>query len=451
LKNIFFLLFLTPFITYAQSGELELESLDDLKILESFENESDPQDLIKDQSVVNDKEFSTDDLSLEQEMLEDLDLESEMASENTSNERSLKETVEVKSIEKNLRPKYKNLIRKDEVSLDEELDFQDLSEDNIKAHTQKIKDFEENTKPISIDKIIYAKEKVLNKRFSDWEKTALKIQLEDIAMSELSMGQIFKGTKLINIKTNKTHYLPKTITVRFHERLDLSKNRYIRSKEGELSYKTFYRNISNIDKVSNLYRSPYEFKRLKRKEKDEVFDKDLPGIFKFNIHTGLNSPNYTRDLLNETQSVTPVLRLEGSYITNKSNFFETGLVLMYESLSGDLENGGSYSFDAYSLGINLLSPNLVGKYGLIIQPRLSLFSNLSISDGAENYNVDMVETTLLIGLERELNFGQYGRYSFGLNYQRKWYQADSKNVILDLNTTSNYDDSIAFSFGFRFY
>lgn len=443
-------MFLFPLFVYAQSGDLELESLDDLEILESFENESTSPEPLDEELVSENKDFLEDDINLEQEILQDFDLESELSSNSLKDEKALKETVEVKNFERNLKPKYKNLIKKDEISLDEEIDYQQLPEDNIETHTKIIKDFQVNNNPISIDKIIYAKEEVSNKRFHDWEKSALKVQLNDISKSKLSLGQIFKGTKLINIKTNKIHYPTKTITVRFHEKLDTSKNRYIRSKNGQLTYRTFHKNISKVDKVSNLYRSPYQFKRLKKKEKSDVYDKELSGFYKFNMHTGLNSLNYTRELQGDTQSITPILRLEASYITNKSNFFETGLVVMYESMSGDLENGGSYSFDSYSIGFNLASPNFIGKYALIVQPRVSLFSNLSLSSEDESYNVDLVETALLIGLEREIYFTEYGKYNLGFNYQRKWYQADSKDVILDLNSTSNYDDSLAISFGFRF-
>ncbi len=472
MKILLGIFILIPFTTFSQVGTIELESVEDLEILEQFEKEKDMQEKIEPQLSKDEKYLQQkieEEVSIEEDILEELGIDESFLAEESEEkenepieevfveyeeefkeEKKLEETITKEQInpERNLRPKFENLIKKDEIAVDEQLDFNLEGEKSLEFHQNYIKDFKAETAPKSIDKIIYAQEEALARRFKNWEKEALKVQIVDIAASPLYVGQIYKGTKIINTHTNEVFYTQKTITVRAHSKVDSGDFKFLRSKNGDLTFKTYYKNIANISEVANLYRPPYKFKRLQKKVKKEIIDKELPYKLNLYLHTGLNSPNYTNELLDDPDSIAAMVRAELRFTTNQKNYFETGLSIMYETISGELTSGGSYKINSLSLGANFVTPKLLGDFYFLIQPSLSLASNLELNRTEESYELDFAENAILLAIERELIFSPYGNYIFGFNYQRKWYQADSDGIILSSDNTANHDDSFAISLGF---
>lgn len=456
-------------IGHAQINDIELESLDDLSILEEFEqgSESEAQeaeDEVEDETDIVFKnvdeedplldELADDDSFLNEESDEELAFAEEEEKAQEDSKAAIEELTSTQSIneveENGLSPEeLTNITPFEEADLaDKTTPIEELQDNNDEINRKLINDFAK-IKDSQVDQVVEEVKKNNKSRFTHYEINVLKVQLKDIAKSPIKVFQITKGAKLIRISDSKVLYTPKTITVRAHTLTDFYKNKYVIDKKGKLLYKVHFQSISDIGRITNLYRAPRRFKRLEKKIKKVIYDDKFDFSVKFNVHTGLSSPEYTKSLLSDPSPFAPLLRLESTIQTNQKFFFEPGFSFMYESVSGNFESNGNYNISSFSVGPSLKSQPLLFDFGLIIQPRVSLQSQVNYSKNGFTNQFDLAETTFLLGLEKEKYYKGFGHYTFGLNFQRKWIKADSNTVFIELGNHVDHDDSFALSFGHR--
>jgi hypothetical protein len=480
---IFSLLLTSNTKVFSQINDIELESLDDLSILEDFEkggedeiaqeddeNDEDLEEKDEDEVVESigsplqqdplpdslDGNFALDDSFLEDDFGDEFK-EKGGNEVNTENKEELAallegETEDMGSIiseNELVESDLKNIIPFDEVDLSEQkTSLDELQDTNQEINKDIINEFAK-IKESKIDELIEEVKQNNKSRFSNKELKILKVQLSEIAKSPIKVFQVQRGTKLIRISDNKVLYTPKSLTVRAHVLTDHYKNKYIINKKGNLLYKVHFREISDIARVTNLYRAPQKFIRLEKKIKKNIYDENFDYSLKFKMHAGVNSAEYTKSLLSDPTGIAPMLRTEVTVLTNKKFFFESGMTFMYESVAGRFKSNGKYSISSFSFGPSFKSKPLLWDLGLVIQPRLAAFSRVNYTKNNISNGIDLSETSLLIGLEKEKIYKGYGHYLYGVNFQRKWIKANAKTVFLDVGNHLSHDDSFAFYVGHR--
>ena len=311
-----------------------------------------------------------------------------------------------------------------------------------------IQEFQENLNS-DIESVIQEVDKNNQRRYTQNELKAYELQLKEISESPIRLYQVMRGTNLIRISDNIVVYTTKHITVRAHTLTDQYHNKYIVDKSGKPVFRVHYNQLSSIAEVTNLHRAPYYYQELPKKIKVKKKDRKLSYELNFNLHTGLNSPNYSKDLMDNPKSFAPLYRFEMSWISQNNFLLRPGLSLMYETISGQFETSGNYQFKSLSIGPVFTTKPLWKNITLSFQARLSLYSQLELTKLQQSKELELKETAALISLEKDYKTNSLGHISFGLNFQRKWIDANAGDVILEVNNNSEYDDSIAISIGHK--
>lgn len=458
---------------YAQ--DIELEDVDDLSILDEFDKEeSGIEDSLKpDEEEAEEVEIGdvTEEDNID-DLLEDID-ESE-ASETASKteddfskeEKDLEENLDFlnedfkdeKEVAEGKEPELKEL-GLDESDLDEidalagfEIEQNPLQvnqEGDEEINFKLIQEFSKYSEN-NYDEVILNAKRNKENVYSNFEIEALKTQLKDILGSDLRLAYLARGTRLTRIKDGKVVYTTRPVTVRVYTQPDYNKDRYIIDKNGHLLYKTFYKKVSDIKRISDLYRKPHKFVRYPKKTiKRNINDKSFPYSILVNAHVGLNIPNYTDDLLEVDSAVAPLFRAELILMSQKNLRFNTGLSLNYETLTGILDNTGTYQQYSFSIGPHFKLNEFWGDIALIVQPRVSIFSELA---AASQNNVDtlkLTETSFLLGLESDNKIKNYGTMVLGFSAQRKWINTSTQNADYSIGDSTRSDDSFTIYIGHR--
>lgn len=331
------------------------------------------------------------------------------------------------------------------------LELDDNTYEQNKAQTLDFSALEDLKKKreLNINRIIEAKKRENKQRYTNGQIEAYKVQLSDIIKSPTRPVVIPRQTRLIRLEDDKFFYTPKSISTRAHTLLDASKNRYIVDKSGEIKYKVYFNEITDISRITELHHEPHNFKRLKKIIKPKVYDDKFKFSLKANMNMGLYRAYYTKSLINHNADLLPLIRFESGLLTNHSFDYQAGLVFAYEAVNGTTEGAESkFNYKSFSLGPSFQSKPLLWDYSIIVQSRLSIFSSISIANSNKTTNYNLSETSLLIGLEKKRDFKNIGKYIYGANFQRKWVRANASGIALDVGSHVDYDDSFALSIGF---
>ena len=313
--------------------------------------------------------------------------------------------------------------------------------DDIFSELQSIRDKK-------IEKVIEARKYSQNRRYTDTELFTLKITLEDVVKSELRSAFIEKGAVLIELSTGEVKYTPKELSVNAFAKVDRYGFRYIINKEGVPKYKVSIDNITDVEKITDLYREPKEFTRLAKKAPVKVYDTDLNYSLDFNFHTGISFTQFTKSIIEDASDYAALIRLELAANTNFDLPVDTGLALVYEGVSGDLENaGGSFSSRALSLGPNFQMTDILGSYDLKLQPRIAIISDLNERRDGKTTTHKLSDTSLLVALEKEVSWQTIGTFTLGYSFQRKWLKPKANSTGLNFNSSAEADDSFAIYVG----
>lgn len=311
----------------------------------------------------------------------------------------------------------------------------------------------------TIDDLREREEKVLEeivdpirKNYSPYEKYALKVQLKDILSSPTYRGHILRGAKLVDLKTDRQVKLTKDVFVNAHSLSDAAGYTYLQSEDGRPHFKTLANNVSNISEVTKMREPPPYYTPVVKKEIENKNDTDLVFFTEANLHLGLTSPKFTKDLLNsESDSFGKSIRYEAQAYSMFSLPFFLGLSAMAETASGDLGGVDTYSYSALSVGpifksptFNLFEHDLIATLGV----RSSLVGKLRANRQVGSATYRVTQTSLFLGLQENLKV-KWGEITLGANFQRQWSRGKSENFGTDLDSKSTYDDSISFSIGHR--
>lgn len=299
-----------------------------------------------------------------------------------------------------------------------------------------------------IEKIISAREDSQERRFTKSELFTLKVTLKDITKSKLETVFIRKGSKLIRLSDGETLYTPKRLTVKAHAKIDKDGYRYVTDKTGIPKYMASIDYMTNVSEITDLYRDPKKFKRLEKKLPKIKFDEELNYQIIFNFHAGLSLTQFTKSIIKDAQDYAPFIRLEIGSNTNFNLPIDTGLSLVYEQVSGNLDNNaGSFSTRALSLGPNFIKENLIGDYDFLIQTRIAIVSDLTERRSGEIIDHRLSDTSLLLGLEKNFTLKNIGKFKLGYTMQRKWLKPKAKTTGLDLSINAKADDSFGIFIG----
>ena len=288
---------------------------------------------------------------------------------------------------------------------------------------------------------------------SQWlQKESFKAQLKEIKASPLFTGRVLRGSKLFNLKTGKTELVTEDINVRAKTVGDNAGYIYLQNDQGELSHKTLSQNVSNIEEVVRMHEPPLRFNPLKPRPPAKVYDDELRLFSETNLHLGLTSPRFTKDLVNDnTGGPAAAVRYELQTYSPFSLPFEVGANAVYETINGDLGNGESYSLRSLSLGPLVKTPffflyghKLKGTFGL----RTSLFARAEEKRANENARYRLAQTSFQIGIQKEYDL-EWGAFILGANVQRQWSKASTDSLSADLDSGLASDDSFYISFGHK--
>lgn len=315
------------------------------------------------------------------------------------------------------------------------------SDNNIFTELQEVRDKE-------IERIIEARKYSQNRRYTDTELFTLKVTLEEIIKSELKPAFIKRGSILIELSSGDEKYSPKGLSVKAYTKLDQDGYRYIVDKQNVPRYKIAVDSITDVTEVTDLYREPEKFVRLEKKAPKNVYDKSLKYNIDFNFHTGLSLTQFTKSIIQDAGDYAPLLRLE---LTLSSNFdlpVDTGLAIVYEGVSGTIENGGgTFSSRTLSFGPNFIFKKVLASYDLKLQPRLAVLADLNEIRGDETITHKLSDTSLLFALEKEIKWASVGVFNLGYSFQRKWLKPKAKSQGLNFSTNAESDDSFAVYIG----
>lgn len=286
----------------------------------------------------------------------------------------------------------------------------------------------EDTKKMSLIDNQDSKNKVQQKKL---ELFQVKVTLEEVMNSKLKQIFIPRQTELIKISNNEVFYTTKDITPKAYVTVDNKNYRYIVDKNKIIKYKVHVTAITDIKEVTNLYEPPKYFQKVKKKIKKKKFDKRLPLYLGAKIQSALTSTDFTSTFIKNTNKLAPALRAEISLLTNISIPIDTGISLQYETI-----RGSNFTTQTLSLGPDFKFKELLGKYHLHLQARLSLFSNLTDTSLDIAQELPLSETALLIGLERD-----YKYFTIGYNLQRKWIRGNPRDSDINFNLSGETDNS----------
>jgi hypothetical protein len=464
--------------SYSQAVEdLALESLDDMEMLEEF-NEEIADELTTEPVEIPEDEI--DGLSEEEKILLG-ELDEVTEEEVIFNELSQKEKDEIENERlEDIKESEETLRMAEEINFDDELeddnDFEDDSDsqefgefidsldgnslddsdgqpvDTLAEKQQKHRDLLEELNEVKqkeIDALV--EKKVLEKksRYTPAQVHALKIQLKDIAASPLLLANIRKLTRIVGLEDDKVYVLTKDITVKAHAITDAGKFRYIVDNNGELKYKVYYNDISNIKNITNLYHTPHYFSRIKKVKKVSFNDKQFDYSIKFNLHGGLTLNQYTNQIIGGTENYAPMIRTELGFMTKLKFPLQIGLSGVYESITGNINSGGKFSTKILSFGPTIMKDHIYNNYDLIIQPRVSVFADLTEQQTDSDKVYKLSDTSLLIGVEKHTDYEMFGKFTLGYNFQRKWIKPKARSTGFDIGTDVRYDDSFSIYVGHR--
>ncbi len=352
-------------------------------------------------------------------------------------EELFKELSELEEEELNFEEEEEGLNNELLSSTEPELD--DLSEFQIKQDEQ-------------IDKLIEERKKSSRLRYTNTQNEALRIQLKDIAKSPKKLSMITKRTKIIRLSDDKVFYINKDIKVMAHTKQDYDRYRYILDKNNNIRYRVDNQFITDITLITQMYKKPHKFKRLKKKIIVDRRDKSFDYQFKFNLHSGLYKAGFSKKLVQHNKELTPMFRLESIVLSNFKFSIQAGLGIMYEFVSGNTQaNTGKFSYQSLSVGPTFKTKPLLANFSFILQPRLSLFSQISVADsGSEETRVFKIsETAMLLGVEKDIKLRRFGHWVYGFSFQRKWLKANATDTSIDVGNNINYDDSYGVHIGHR--
>lgn len=299
-----------------------------------------------------------------------------------------------------------------------------------------------------IKKIIEARKSTDKRRYTDTELFTLKVTLEDITKSELETAIIEKGAKLISLSGGNTKYTPKRLTVKAYAKADRNGYKYIVNKNNVPKYMVSLDNISNVTEITNLYREPKKFLRLEKELPAIQYDDQFRYSLLVNFHLGLSLTQFTKSIIKDADDFAPLARIEIGSNTNFDIPIDTGLSLVYEQVSGNLENGaGSFSARALSLGPNFIKKEIFGAYDLILQTRLAILSDLTERRSGDTTNYNLSDTSLLLAIEKDFKLSDIGNFTLGYSFQRKWLKPKAKTSGLDLSLNAKSDDSFGLYIG----
>lgn len=412
MKKVFILLFfLFPLTLLSQVVPLELENFDDIELLEEFDN-------LKEEPIVSSKEEPIqNDIDKALEDIDDQDT-------NTEENQDFKvDTVELKNEYFQEKNKEDNILY--ELNLNKERRVEELIKEK-----QFVTD---NNKT----------------KYSKLELFKLKVKLEDIIQSELVVVEVPRGSKLINLRNDDVEYLTQDLTARVYSKTDADKFLYIIDKKGALRYKVHHSLPARINRVTDLFKEPKSFQRLKKKKKITLYDKDFDYTLRLGIHTGVTNTHFTKKVISDTAQFATLFRSEVGAVSNINFPLQFGFSGYYEAITGDLTDDGKFSTKTFSAGPIIMKPKLLFNYDFIVQPRLSLSSRLNESRSDEIIIHKLNETSLLFSLEKVNKTKAFGNVVLGYNFQRKWIQPKAQSGALDVGTSSRFDDSIAIFIGHR--
>lgn len=337
----------------------------------------------------------------------------------------------------------------------EEIELDDKTLNANRDQTEKIdfkliKEFEQYKKN-NVAEILNEIKMQKDHKYNNFELEALKVQLEDISKSDIQLTHIPKGSKLTRLKDGRFVYPSKSMTVRSYTLLDFNKDKYIVDKNGKMTHKIPYQETTDIKDVSNLYRRPHKFIRYKKKSVvSNLNDNFFPLSLHFNLHSGLNIPTYTNDLVGSKTSITALFRSEITLLSESKLFFNSGPTLMYEAFAGNLENGGTYSINSLSAGPTFKIQNFINELSFLFQPRLSLFSEAKVPRTTTSTDIlKLSETSLLLALETRQNLGPFGIFNIGFNIQKKWINTNTQKANYTISDNTKTDDAIGVYIGHR--
>lgn len=280
------------------------------------------------------------------------------------------------------------------------------------------------------------------------EKEAMKVQLKDIVNSGTFIGSIRRGTHLVHVKTGKTYYAQKDLTVRAFRLKDYEGYQLLLNNNGYVSYKAPATEVVNIKEMVKLHEPPLHYQPVVEKLKYEIDDKELNYESHFMLNMGLTRPVFLRDLINEENHYGQTLRYEWSNYGRWEFPLKLGFTTQWENSFGSY-TGGKYSMQSLSVGPTFKSDPFVllsNEYSFIVQTRLAVFSRVAINVPGQTINYRTSQTNLVLGLVREINT-PLGNILLGANYQRQWIKGSADQFKLDITSTNNYNDSFAVTIG----
>lgn len=283
------------------------------------------------------------------------------------------------------------------------------------------------------------------KRHSKFSNFHREIKFEKIISSGTQFGIIPKGSFIQNVQTFESVKIQKPKYVEYFNLEDEFGYKYLKSKDGSVSWRISTQFVEPIKQDLEMYVPPLKYTPAPQNLVKTVYDRELSLPLEFGIYAGLVQSNFMADLMNDTKAGQGTSNQYGVQIFTKWRLpFKIGLALHYEKASFNLSQGGNLNYSSLSFGPQLKSREFdifenpirfqtQFRYGPFAQSTSQTYFTI------ETYKFN--STDILTSLERPIK-NQLGEFVFGLYFQVQWLNLKDQKSTVSLNATTETNRSI---------
>lgn len=274
------------------------------------------------------------------------------------------------------------------------------------------------------------------------------INLKQIAKSKTFLAFIKRGVKLVNIYTGDIKYLPKDLTARLHTLTDNDGFKYLKNRNGTLSFKVLSNKVVKIKDIATLYIPPKEFKPVVNKIDLKYDDDNLLLETNYKTSLGLSSSRFAQNLTKKNQTSAINAKFSIETLVDMTIPYQAGISFSIENMYGS-SSSNKYQFRTIQLGPIFKTKRNKNGYSYYLNANTSVFSEFINTEGQSEAKYKITDRNLNIGFEKIYKTHFFGKVLLGLNYQRKWIIGTKQNSFLELNNFSEIEDSITLHFGIQ--
>lgn len=270
------------------------------------------------------------------------------------------------------------------------------------------------------------------------------VSLEEIKGSGLASAYIKSGTTLYRLKDNEPFVLTKDIYLKVFKREDEHNFRYLRGKDGSISYRVSSSYVHSIEKELALYEPPTRFTPAPANIVRTEYDRKLRLVPEFAAYAGIVQARFIKDLFNDSEARTGNMNQYGlHYFTNWNLPVKVGGAVHYERSSYNLASDGLVFYQALSIGPQFRTQDFElfeTSWRLTTQIRVSPFAQLRGETSRGNVKFKFNSTDLMTTVEHPWN-NRWGQFVIGAFHQAQWLNFKDQTETVSVRSSNQTNQS----------